>query len=153
MNERLQNGNNKCMHEWRNDPPQTRTFTAQQQKPLISQVREAIKLQGLVEEGHSCLQQDLGAGCFHQCLSSTQGLATAPSTSYYLYSEPGSGGRVETMSTAGSCHPNTQLGTRHIPQRSGQEGGGGLGDASILLLRRQRALHDLIKMPIKGLRR
>lgn len=35
-------------------------------------------------------------------------------------------------------------------------GGGGMGrdgELSILLLRRQRALHDLIKMPIRGLRR
>lgn len=52
--------------------------------------------------------------------------ATAPTTSYchYLYSEPESGVQVETASTSGSCHPNTLLGTRHIPQQSGWEGGG-----------------------------
>lgn len=154
------NGKKKRTNEWRNDPLQARTFTAAQQKTLTSQVRETVTLQGLVEEGHTAVYNrethrhtGSGSSCFHQCSSSTQGLATAPSTSYYRYSEPGIGGPVETMSTTGSCHPDTQLGTRHIPQRSGQEGGGGMGDASMLLLRRQRALHDLIKMPIKGLRR
>ena len=57
MTECLQNGKKKCVNEWRNDPLQARTSTAEQQKTLINQVREAIKLQGLVEEGHSCLQQ------------------------------------------------------------------------------------------------
>lgn len=69
-----------------------------------------------------------------------------------LYSEPGNGVWVETPTKTGSCHPNTLLGTRHMPQQSGQEVGGGMGEISVLL-RRQRALHDLIKIPIKGLRR
>ena len=51
------NGKKKCTTEWRHDPPQARTFTAAQQRTLTSQVRETVTLQGMVEEGHSCLQQ------------------------------------------------------------------------------------------------
>lgn len=43
------------MNEWMKDPPQARTFTAEQQKALASHIREAIKLKGQVEEGHNCL--------------------------------------------------------------------------------------------------
>lgn len=106
--------------------------------------------------------QGLGAGCFQQCLSRTQDPATVPSMSDGCYLWEDSfwvGFRLETTSRTGSCHPHTLLGTRHIPfnqgsgEAEGSEGVGRNGVVSVLLSRRQRAIHDLIKMPINGLRR
>lgn len=54
---------------------------------------------------------------------------------------------METLSRTGSCHPSTLLGMRHILR------GGGRGRGRLNLLRRQKAVHDLIKKPIKGLRK